>query len=71
MRGIAGRAAAVRLYRRYSTTVRATHFPQLWSDTHRAFLPRIHRTTDPDDDRCKTEQIFMLGEVQAALAVVR
>lgn len=34
-------------------------------------FPRDPAKDDPDDDHCKTEQMFLLDEVQAALAQVR
>lgn len=44
--------------------------PQPAADADLRF-PRDPADDDPDDDHCKTEQMFLLDEVQAALAEVR
>ncbi|HYR10150.1 MAG TPA: hypothetical protein VEQ60_20420, partial [Longimicrobium sp.] len=44
--------------------------PQPAADADLRF-PRDPAQDDPDDDHCKTEQMFLLDEVQAALAAVR
>ena len=44
--------------------------PQPAADAELRF-PADPAKDDPDDDHCKTEQMFLLDEVQAALAVVR
>ena len=44
--------------------------PQPAADADLRF-PRDPAKDDPDDDHCKTEQMFLLDEVQAALAAVR
>jgi pimeloyl-ACP methyl ester carboxylesterase len=44
--------------------------PQPAADADLRF-PRDPAQDDPDDDHCKTEQMFLLDEVQSALAAVR
>ena len=44
--------------------------PQTEADADLRFPPDPAKD-DPDDDHCKTEQMFLLDEVQAALAAVR